>query len=91
MPLAGRSGQRARNGDGAAVWACPERGVKIRTKAKAEIWADKAKFNDYADKLQTEMTKLSAAAKTGSLDNIKAALGGVANNCKGCHDAFRKE
>ncbi len=73
-------------------WAAFGEGTdKGDTKAKAEIWADKAKFNDYADKLQTEMTKLSAAAKTGSLDNIKAALGGVANNCKGCHDAFRKE
>ncbi|MCX7239482.1 MAG: cytochrome c [Burkholderiales bacterium] len=73
-------------------WAAFGEGTdKGDTKAKAEIWTDKAKFNDYADKLQTEMTKLSAAAKTASLDNIKAALGGVANNCKGCHDAFRKE
>ena len=73
-------------------WAAFGEGTdKGDTKAKAEIWTDKAKFNDYADKLQTEMTKLSAAAKTASLDNIKAALGGVANNCKGCHDAYRKE
>ena len=60
-------------------------------RAKAEIWTDRAKFNEYADKLQTEMAKLSAAAKTGSLDNIKPTIAGVGNTCKSCHDAFRKE
>jgi cytochrome c556 len=61
------------------------------TRAKAEIWSDKAKFNDYADKMQQEMTKLNAAAKTGSLDAIKSAVGGVGSACKTCHDAFRKD
>ena len=37
------------------------------------------------------MAKLDAAAKTGSLDNIKAAVGGVGSTCKGCHDDFRAE
>ncbi|MEO7107406.1 MAG: cytochrome c [Rhodoferax sp.] len=61
------------------------------TRAKPEIWTDKAKFNDYANKMQIEMTKFSAAAKTGSLDNIKATMSGVGGACKTCHDAFRKE
>ncbi len=61
------------------------------TRAKPEIWADKAKFNEYADKMQSEMVKFSAAAKTGSLDNIKATMAGVGGTCKTCHDAFRKE
>ena len=60
-------------------------------RAKPEIWTDKAKFNDYAEKMQAEMTKFSAAAKTGSLDNIKAAVGSVGGTCKTCHDAFRKD
>lgn len=60
-------------------------------RAKPEIWADKAKFNDYADKMQVEMAKFSAAAKTGSLDNIKATMAGVGGTCKTCHDAFRKD
>lgn len=59
------------------------------TRAKAEIWTDKAKFNEYAEKLQGETAKLNAAAKTGSLDNIKAALGGVGGTCKSCHDSFQ--
>ena len=59
------------------------------TKAKPEIWSDKARFIEYSEKMQAEMTKLSAAAKTGSLDNIKAAVGAVGGSCKTCHDAFR--
>ncbi len=59
------------------------------TKAKPEIWMDKAKFDDYALKMQSEMGKLNAAAKTGSLDSIKTAVGAVGGSCKTCHDAFR--
>jgi cytochrome c556 len=38
-----------------------------------------------------EIGKLDAAAKTGSLDAIKAAVGGVGQSCKACHDDFRAE
>ena len=60
-------------------------------RAKSEIWSDKAKFNEYAEKMQAEMGKLNAAAKTGNLDAIKVAVGGVGGSCKSCHDAFRKD
>jgi cytochrome c556 len=60
------------------------------TKAKAEIWKDKAKFMEYAEKMQGEMTKLNAAAKTGNLDAIKPAVGAAGGTCKTCHDAFRE-
>lgn len=60
-------------------------------RAKPEIWTDKAKFNGYAEKMQAEMAKFSAAAKTGNLDNIKATMPGVGGSCKTCHDAFRKD
>ena len=59
------------------------------TEAKADIWSDRAKFNDYAEKMQAEMAKFNAAAKTGSLDAIKATVGAVGKTCKGCHDAFK--
>lgn len=61
------------------------------TKAKPEIWSDNAKFKAAAEKMQGEMTKLAAAAKTGSLDNLKAAFGPVGAACKACHDDFRKD
>ena len=37
------------------------------------------------------MAKLVVAAKTGNLDNLKAAFGSVAPTCKACHDSFRKD
>jgi len=64
---------------------------KGETRAKAEIWKEPAKFKEYADKMQLEMTKLAAAAKTGSLDNIKTAVSATGGTCKTCHDAYRKD
>ncbi len=61
------------------------------TKAKPEIWAEPDKFRVAASKMQDEMVKLNAAAKTGSVDNLKAAFGPTGQACKGCHDTYRKE
>lgn len=61
------------------------------TRAKPEIWAEQAKFKDMSDKLVLETTKLSAAAKTGSIDNLKTAFGSAAASCKACHDAYRSQ
>ena len=60
-------------------------------RAKPEIWAERAKFDEGAKKMQDEMAKLNAAAKSGSLDAIKAAFGPVGGTCKACHDDFRAE
>jgi cytochrome c556 len=61
------------------------------TKAKPEIWTEGDKFRAAASKMQDEMVKLNAAAKTGNLDTIKAAFGPVGQSCKACHDQYRKE
>lgn len=61
------------------------------TRAKPEIWKEKAKFNEYADKMNLEMSKLAVAAKTGNLDSIKAAVAATGGTCKTCHDAYRKD
>ncbi|MBC7706798.1 MAG: cytochrome c [Rhodoferax sp.] len=61
------------------------------TRAKPEIWTDNAKFKANAEKMQTEMTKLVAATKTGNIDTIKVAAGSVGGTCKACHDDFRKD
>ena len=60
------------------------------TKAKPGVWTESAKFSEHADKLQAEAVKLAAAARTGSLDNLKTAFGPAANSCKACHDAYRE-
>lgn len=59
------------------------------TKAKAEIWAEPAKFKQYQLDLQAATPKLVAAARTGDMSLIKPAFNDVGEACKNCHDAFR--
>ncbi|MDO8419568.1 MAG: cytochrome c [Rubrivivax sp.] len=59
------------------------------TRAKPEIWKERGKFDAAASKLQEEAAKLNAAARTGSLDQIRAAAGGVDQSCRACHDAYQ--
>ncbi len=61
------------------------------TRAKPEIWSERDKFNASANKMQDDMVKLNAAAKSGNLDAIKAAVGETGKSCKTCHDNYRKE
>jgi cytochrome c556 len=56
---------------------------------KANIWTERAKFDAGAKKMQDEVAKLATAAKSGNLDQIKAATGDVGQACKSCHDDFR--
>lgn len=73
-------------------WAAFGEGTdKGDTRAKPEIWKEQAKFKDYSDKMQAEMSKLAAAAKTGNLDAIKSAVNATGGSCKTCHDAYRKD
>ena len=59
-------------------------------KALPAIWKEQDKFKAAAAKGEEEVAKLAAAAKTGSLDAIKAAIGGAGASCKACHDSFRE-
>jgi cytochrome c556 len=64
---------------------------KGETRAKPEVWSEAAKFKEGQDRLHGDMQKLAAAAKTGSLDNLKAAWGANSGSCKACHDNFRRD
>ena len=61
----------------------------IPTRAKAEIWAEQAKFKDLSDKMIAETTKLTAAAKSGNADALKTAFGATGASCKACHDNYQ--
>lgn len=63
----------------------------LPTGAKPEVWKDSAKFKAAADKMLGEVAKLDVAARSGNLDAIKTAVGGVGASCKGCHDDFRAQ
>lgn len=58
-------------------------------KAKANIWTEAAKFKSMNEKHMGDADRLAAAAKTGNLDQIKAAFGAYSGNCKTCHDDFQ--
>ena len=63
----------------------------LPNRAKPEVWSDSVKYTSLVEKMQAEVTKLDAAAKSGSLDAIKGAMGGVGASCKACHDDYRAE
>ena len=59
------------------------------TKTKAELWKELPKVKDLNEKMNAEVAKLATAAKSGNLDQLKAAFGPAAQSCKACHDDFR--
>lgn len=56
-----------------------------------KVWSERAKFDEGAKKMQDEVIKLAAAAKSNNLDQLKAAFGSAAGSCKSCHDNFRND
>ena len=62
-----------------------------KTKAKPEVFSDPAKFRAAYELLETETAKLGAAARAKNEAGVRAAFGGVAKACGGCHDAFREK
>jgi cytochrome c556 len=64
-------------------------GTADGTKAKPVVWTQRAKFDAAASKMQEEVAKLNAAAKTGDLAQIRTAFGATGAACKACHDDFR--
>jgi cytochrome c556 len=63
------------------------------TKAKPDIWKNWDKFRASAVKMQEEVAKLAATARSPglTLDQLKAAMGPVGQSCKGCHDDFKNQ
>ncbi len=59
------------------------------TRAKPEIWAQRDKFNAAIAKSEESVQQLVTAGRSGNLDQIKAAAGGVGQTCKACHDVFQ--
>jgi cytochrome c556 len=63
----------------------------MESKAKPSIWKEEAKFKQLAADMQAETVKLTAAAKTGNLDNIRNQFRATAKSCDACHDAYREK
>ena len=71
--------------------AFPEVSKDGDTKAKPEIWTDKAGFDKAMKNFQESTAALATLVKTDHSNSpaFKAAVGKVADSCKGCHDNYR--
>ncbi len=61
------------------------------TRALPRIYSEKAKFDDYAQRLQAETSKLAQAARAKDEAGVKKQVPAVLNTCNGCHDDFRQK
>jgi cytochrome c556 len=62
-----------------------------RTDAKPNLWNELPKFKEYGEKMQAEVLKLQAAARSGDGDAVKAAWRAVDQACTRCHEAFTNQ
>ena len=62
-----------------------------KTRALPEVWTNKAKFDEAAQRLQTEVTKLGEVARAKNEAGVKAQFGAVGKACGGCHENFRSK
>jgi cytochrome c556 len=60
------------------------------TKAKPEIWKEKAKFDKYVVDMQAETAKLAQVAGT-DLASLRTQVSATAKACNNCHDDFRNK
>jgi len=61
------------------------------TTQSSAVFDEPAQFKKAADSFETATAMLAGAAKGGDLNAIKAQFGKVAQNCKSCHNNFRKK
>ncbi len=73
------------------TWFPPGTGPEAgKTKAKANVWTERADFDAKLTDLQTEAAKLVTATSTDAAA-FKAQFGATGGKCKACHDVYREE
>ncbi|HUE46081.1 MAG TPA: cytochrome c [Aestuariivirgaceae bacterium] len=65
----------------------PEGSGEGDTRAKPEIWQDKADFNRHREETITAAQALAAVTEQA---NFMPALANLGNGCKGCHDKYQR-
>ena len=61
------------------------------TRAKEEVWSDRAAFDKAAGDAKTATAAFAAAVAAGESEKIEAAYRDVGESCKSCHKQFRQE
>lgn len=67
----------------------PEGSDQGDTKARPEIWSNKADFESLSDQLRSQALELAAAAETGEAGAVQAAFMATGQACSACHDKYR--
>jgi cytochrome c556 len=65
------------------------RGEKSR--ALAAVWSDRAKFDELAQRLQSETAKLGQVARAKDEAGVKQQFAAVGKVCGACHESFREK
>ena len=63
----------------------------MNTKALPEVWSQKAKFDELAQRLQTETAKLGQVARAKDEAGVKQQYAAVGKVCGACHEGFRQK
>jgi cytochrome c556 len=61
------------------------------TRALPAIWAQKAKFEELAQRLQSETAKLGEIARKKDEAGVKQQYAAVGKVCGACHESFREK
>lgn len=62
-----------------------------KSRALPEIWTQKAKFDELAQRLQTETAKLGELARAKNEAGVKEQYAAVGKVCGACHEGFRQK
>ena len=86
--------EAARNAEFVALLATVPKGyfgegTHENTKAKPDIWKNRADFDSKMDKMVKEAGELPAAVKAGDMASLKKHVADTNAACKACHDDYR--
>jgi cytochrome c556 len=63
----------------------------MNTKTLPEVWSQRAKFDELAQRLQTETAKLGQVARAKDEAGVKQQYAAVGKVCGACHEGFRQK
>jgi cytochrome c556 len=62
-----------------------------KSRALPEVWSQKAKFDELAQRLQSETAKLGELARAKDEAGVKQQYAAVGKVCGACHEGFRQK
>jgi cytochrome c556 len=62
-----------------------------KSRALPEVWSQKAKFDELAQRLQSETAKLGQLARAKDEAGVKQQYAAVGKVCGACHEGFRQK